>query len=230
METLPINVTDLAILAILGLSAAFAFFRGFVHELLAIGSWVGAGGVTLLGFPYAQPLAHDYIRSKLIADMVAGIVLFVIVLIVLSIVTRILSRRVPDSSLGPLDRSLGLVFGALRGAVLVSIAWLMLLWVIPRDDHPDWISQARALPLIEQGGVLLSRIMPERLGGFAEQEASGKIPGQMAAEGLQELLRPSTKGGLIENKPGYKGAERDAMQRLIEATTQQDSTAEENRQ
>ncbi len=227
MDNLPINVTDLTILVILGLSAAFAFFRGFVHELLAIGSWIGAGVVTLYGFPVAQPEARKYIGSPLIADMVAGIAVFLIVLIVLSIATRLLSRRVRDSSLGPLDRSLGLLFGALRGAVLVCIAWLMLLWVVPREDHPDWITEARGLPLVERGGDLLTRLIPRNLGGDAVRAAQIDKPGKIAADSYKELLSPNTKGSVIKEKPGYKGAERDAMQQLIEAATQDNTTAEE---
>ncbi len=227
MDKLPINVTDLTILAILGFSAAFAFFRGFVHELLAIGSWIGAGVVTLYGFPFAQPEARKYIASPLIADMAAGIVLFLIVLVVLSIATRLLSRRVRDSSLGPLDRSLGLLFGALRGAVLVCIAWLMLLWVVPRNDLPDWIAEAHALPLVEKGSDLLTRLIPDELGGDAVRAAQALKPDPLGAGSYEDLLSPRAKGSSIKVKPGYKGAERDAMRQLIEAATQDNSPAEE---
>ncbi len=227
MDNLPINVTDLTILAILGLSAAFAFFRGFVHELLAIVSWVGAGGVTLYGFPLAQPEARKYIASPLIADMAAGIVLFLVVLVVLSIATRLLSRRVRDSSLGPLDRSLGLLFGALRGAVLVCVAWLMLLWVMPRDDLPVWIAEAHALPLVEKGSDLLTRLIPDELGGDAVRAAQTLKPDPIGATNYEDLLKPRANGGTTQVKPGYKGTERDAMRQLIEAATQNNSPAEE---
>lgn len=227
MENLPINVTDLAIIAILGLSAAFAFFRGFVHELLAIGSWIGAGAVTLYGFPYVQPEAREYISSPLFADLAAGIVLFLIVLIVLSIVTRLLSRRVRNSSLGPLDRSLGLLFGTLRGAVLVSIAWGMLQYVVPREDLPEWISEAHALPLVEKGSDLLIRLVPDSLGGSEIRAAQTLKPDPLGAGSYEDLLKPNAKGGPAKEKPGYKNAERDAIQQLIKATTQNNLPVEE---
>ncbi len=227
MDSLPINPTDLGIVLILALSAAFAFFRGFVHELLAIGSWIGAGVATLYGFPYAQPEARKYIPSEIMADMTAGIAIFLVVLIVLSIVTRLLSRRVRDSALGPLDRSLGLLFGALRGAVLVCIAWLMLLWVVPREDHPGWIAEARGLPLVERGGTLIADLIPGRLGDGVARSARVDGPSGISGDQYQELLSPATKGTLDTDKPGYKGKERDAMQRLIEATTQESTSAKE---
>jgi len=227
MDALPINLTDLVIVLVLGLSAAFAFFRGFVHELMAIGSWIGAGVATLYGFPLVQPKAREFIASPLLADMAAGVAIFLAVLIVLSILTRLLSRRVRDSSLGPLDRSLGLVFGFLRGGVLVCIAWLVLLWVMPREDHPEWITEAKALPLVERGGALLAELIPEELGGRAARAVGSEGPDKIAGERYQMLLSPSAKGAQIGEKPGYKGIERDAMQQLIEAATQDDPAASE---
>ncbi len=138
-------------------SGLFAFFRGFVHELLAVISWIGAGLATLYGFPYLQPRVRELITVPLIADMTAGVAIFLIALIMLSILTRILSRRVRASALGPLDRSLGLVFGFLRGAVLVCVAWLL-----PREDHPEWITEAKLRPLVARGSVLLVGLLPER--------------------------------------------------------------------
>ena len=232
MDSLPLNPMDLAIIVILLLSAVFAFVRGFVHELLAIGSWVGAALATLYGFPHAQPLARAQIASPLLADMAAGVAIFLVVLVVLSIATRLLCSRVRDSSLGPLDRSLGLLFGVLRGGVLVCIAWLMLLWVMPREDHPDWITEARGLPLVEKGGTLIAGLIPDELGGRAARAAQVETPETIDAERYQLLLSPGTKdaGGEAtaqSDKPGYKGKERDAMQQLIEAATQDSSSAGE---
>ena len=93
----------------------------WISELLRrSGAWVGAAIATLYLFEFAQPVARTYIEVELIADIVAGVVLFVITLIVLSLISHALSRRVRDSALGPLDRSLGLVFGLARGAALVA--------------------------------------------------------------------------------------------------------------
>ena len=42
MENLPVNPTDLVVIVVILLSAIFAFVRGFVHEVLAVGAWLGA--------------------------------------------------------------------------------------------------------------------------------------------------------------------------------------------
>jgi len=218
MESLPINVTDAVIVLVIVVSGLFAFFRGLVHELLSVVSWVGAALATLYGFPYAQPEARRLITIQLIADMAAGVAIFLVVFIALAILTRLLSRRVRDSSFGPLDRSLGLVFGLARGAALVCVAWLALAWVLPREDHPAWIAEARSLPLVERGGAALASLLPEHL-RLPESEYPAAGDGDAAAT-FQGLLSPKAKADAAAGDPGYNSRMRDEMQRAIEAATQ----------
>ena len=103
----------------------------------------------------------------------------------------------------------------------------MLLWVVPREDLPDWNSEARALPLVEKGSDLLTRLIPNALGGDTLRAAQALKPDPFSAGSYEDLLKPNAQGGSIDVKPGYKGKERDAMQQLIEAATQNNSTAED---
>jgi membrane protein required for colicin V production len=152
---------DLVIIAILALSALLAFMRGFVREVLSIGAWIGAALATIYGFPILQPFARKYIEVALFADIATGVAIFVVALIILTILSHALSRNVRDSALGAVDRSLGLLFGLVRGAVLVCLAYLVMAWAIPQEDRPVWIAEARTLPLVQQGADLLLKILPE---------------------------------------------------------------------
>jgi membrane protein required for colicin V production len=154
------------------------------------------------------------------ALMVVFLGIFLIVLIVLMILIRILSHRIRNSALGPLDRSLGLVFGFLRGAVLVCVAWLIFAWLLPRQDHPEWVTEAKHRPLVERGSVLRVGLLPERLRGgpAATPGAAGSEAEQLRAirKEYQNLLNPPTKGDAPENEPGYNTRMRDEMRRAIE--------------
>ncbi len=85
---LPINVIDVGVLLILLFSAILAYARGFVHEVLSVGGWIGAIFATFYGFPYAKPFARKYISLDLAADLVAGTVIFIVTLVFLSLITR----------------------------------------------------------------------------------------------------------------------------------------------
>lgn len=216
MEGLPINIVDIAAGLVLLFSAALAFFRGMVHELLAVVSWVGAAFATLYGYSYVQPITAQYITVQLLADVTAGVVIFVVTLVVLSLATRILSRRVQESSLGPLDRSLGLIFGIARGAVIVAAAWLVMTWWLPEADRPDWIQEARSRPLMEEGSQLLLQVVPEELLERSE-EAIEDLEGSQTGFGL--LNNPLVKNGDNEPESGYTDADRGDLNRLIEEQT-----------
>ena len=165
MDTPLINLIDIAVVLVVVISGLLAFFRGLVHEVLAVISWIGAVLATLYGFSYARPYAAEMITVPLIADMVAGTGIFLVSPIVLSVLTNFVSRRIRSSSLGPLDRSLGLLFGFLRGAALIAVAWLVFTLLLPREDHPEWITDAKVRPLVERSTVLLISLLPKRLRG-----------------------------------------------------------------
>jgi membrane protein required for colicin V production len=219
MDTPPINLADVAVVLVIVISGLLAFFRGLVHEVLAVISWIGAVLATLYGFSYARPYTTELISVPLIADMAAGTSIFLVTLILLSLLTNFVSRRIRNSALGPLDRSLGLVFGFLRGAVLIAVAWLLFTLVVPREDHPKWIAEAKVRPLVERSTVLLVSILPKRLRGELGEKAGAAKTGLDELKQLQDfqnLLNPPAKGDAPAGEPGYNTRERDEMRRAIE--------------
>jgi membrane protein required for colicin V production len=219
METSPVNLTDAAIVLVILISGLLAFFRGLVHEVLAVISWIGAALATIYGFPYAQPYTAKLISVPLVADMVAGVGIFLITLILLSVMTNFISHRIRRSALGPLDRSLGLVFGFLRGTVVVAVAWLIFAWLLPREDHPKWITEAKVRPLVECGTVLLVSILPGRLRrALSEKSDAAKcgIEELQRQRDYQNWVNPPVKGDAPAGEPGYNSRERDEMRRAVE--------------
>ena len=155
---------DIAVAGVIILSGVFAFARGFVKELLSIASWLGATFAALYGLPYLRPVAQRFLPSGPIADAVAAIVIFVVALLVLSILTSSLARRVKASSLSAIDRTFGLIFGLLRGVLLVCVAYLALSWVVPPSgDQPIWLADSKTLPLLADGAQWLQQFVPGHL-------------------------------------------------------------------
>lgn len=217
MEFFGFNVIDLIVVAVILLSGIFALARGFVKEALAIISWVGAAFATFYGFPYVSPFAHRFISEPMIASAVAGAALFLVTLFVLSFVSGLIANRVRGSSVGSVDRSLGFVFGLLRGFVLVSIAYLAVGWALPPAEQPKWVRAAKTMPLMEKGaGILIS---------FAPAEMRDNAPTDPAFGGGAKPTRPAAPGKPAPGKPvspaggdGYKADERREMDRLIQGT------------
>jgi membrane protein required for colicin V production len=104
------NPVDLGVIAVVVLSAIFAFARGFVREALSIIAWVGAAAITLYGFNWAFEHIDPHVHNPLLSQVIAGVGLFVGSLIVLTIMTGYVARLVRVSALSPIDRTLGFIF------------------------------------------------------------------------------------------------------------------------
>lgn len=223
MNTLPINITDLVILLVLVLSGLLAFLRGFVAEVLSVAAWIGALFVAVYGYVYLQPYARQLITfNATAADAAAGLALFVVALIVFTVLGRVLSGTFSMAGLGALDRTLGFLFGLVRGAVLVCLAYLIILWAVPdRSDHPTWLTQARALPMVEKGADLLWSLVPPHLMDEADA-AAARARRQAEEKARRELgeriLNPTPKADAPADTTGYTDRERQEMNRAIQGT------------
>ena len=144
---------DFAVLGVIAVSALLAFMRGLVREVLGIGAWVGAGAVTLWGFNTARPQAERLVQGAAgwVIDWVTAVVLFVVSLIILLLIAHWIGAITRRSVLGGLDRTLGLLFGVLRGAVLVILAYIFVGLVKPVDQWPAVVLQARSIDLVYDG-------------------------------------------------------------------------------
>ncbi len=142
------NLVDVVVLAILALSALAGLSRGLVREVLGVAAWTGAGYAAFRYGPDLLPAAHGYISDSSFAQAATYIVTFVAALTVLSIAASILGRMARAPGLGGLDRSLGLVFGLARGALIVVAAYVVGGLVLPPDSWPLKVREARSLPFV----------------------------------------------------------------------------------
>ncbi len=155
-----INITDLGILLIIGLSVMVGILRGATREILGIAGWVGAFATVFYGFPLLRPLGRHYIHNPMMSDAAVGGLLFIISLAVFIVVSRNISLRVKGSLLSGLDRSLGLVFGFIRGLFIVCLIYLAAgLFYLPHP-LPDSVRQARFISWVAQGADTLKGIVP----------------------------------------------------------------------
>jgi membrane protein required for colicin V production len=198
------NPLDIGVLAVVVISALLAFSRGIVRELLSVAGWIAAAFATLYIFPYVQPFARKYISITLAADLGAALIIFLATLTIISIGSGWLAKQIHDTEFKPLDRSLGFVFGALRGLVLLCLAYLLLNWAYKPEEQPVWVKEARARPVLAYGARVLVSLVPEdflkgsNVGIKEMRERTGK---QLDKDGAIKGLLPK-----LPKLPGATGA------------------------
>jgi membrane protein required for colicin V production len=111
------------------------------------------------------PYAKQYIANPTVALVAAIGGIFILTLIVVSIITVKLSDAILDSRIGALDRTLGFVFGAARGLLICVIGWVFFAW-LAQGKMPEWATQARTRPLLENSGNSLVAMLPDNPEGL----------------------------------------------------------------
>ena len=168
------TIIDGIVAVIIILSAVLAYSRGFVREALSIGGWVLAAIVAYVFAPAAQPLMkeipvlRDFLESPELAMIAAFAVVFAAALIVFSVIAPLFSGAVQRSALGGIDRGLGFLFGVLRGAILVAIAFLVYERVIVSDPIP-MVDDSRTAVVFAQLSEQLNEQMPQDVPGWIAQ-------------------------------------------------------------
>jgi len=216
------NPLDLGVISVIGLSAIFAFARGFVREALSIVAWVGAGFVTLYGEATVYAMADPMVHNQLLSQLIAWIGLFIVSLIVLTVITGVISRTVRWSGLTPIDRTLGFAFGLLRGAFVLSLAYLMLDMVQP-NDRPQWLKDAKSAPYLEQGANLIRDFLPEQWRAKSAAAADDVIhtvtPAVEAEKAMRALANPTAPAPATDQQqstaPTYNPTSQRELDRLI---------------
>jgi membrane protein required for colicin V production len=115
------SVVDIFIIVTLVISLLIGLFRGFIREILSLLSWLGA---LWLGYAYATLGAsylEPYITQPPLRVVVAFAAIFIVALIGFSIISYLLYRLLSIAGVSGVDRSLGMLFGLVRGFVIVAL-------------------------------------------------------------------------------------------------------------
>ncbi len=155
---------DWVFLAVLAASLLLGAWRGLVYEVLSVISWVAA-------FIVAQWLAPDAAAMLPMAGFgeamryAAGFVLvFIAVVFTGGLLAWLTKKLVEAVGLRPIDRTLGALFGLMRGAVLL----LALVVVINMTalKRAQWWTESKGAVIATSALEGLKPVLPERFGRY----------------------------------------------------------------
>ena len=135
------NWADWAIVAIVLFSALFGLKRGLIKEALSLANWIIAVLVAVSFRGALSVILENRIPTPSIRELFSFGLLFVCSLLVGSLVNHLVGELVKVTGLGSTDRSLGALFGIVRGFVIV-MAILILIPPIISINKDLWWSQS----------------------------------------------------------------------------------------
>ncbi len=140
------NWADWVILAILVVSSLISLKRGFVKEALSMANWVLAFVIAIFFHEQLASLLEAHIATPSLRQMVAFGLLFAVTLIVGAMVNYLLSEIVRMTGLAGTDRVFGMIFGLVRGFVIVMAILIFLPGLIETVKSDPWWHDSAFIP------------------------------------------------------------------------------------
>lgn len=147
MEALGLNFADWFILIVLIASGVISFARGFTKEFLSLFLWL-VSFIAAISLEYlATPKINEFIGNEEISKIISYVVVFIIFIFVGGIVIKFISKIVKWSGASGFDRFLGVLFGLIRGSIVLFVIFLLLPSSLKTTDL---ISNSKITPIIQK--------------------------------------------------------------------------------
>ena len=151
---------DVAVIAVIALSALFGFLRGIVRSLVGLAAWV-TGFVLAIGFtPTVAAVLPAFPEAPLLPQALAFVLVFVLAIVAGALVAWPLHSVIHKAGLGFVDRGLGGLFGFARGGVLV-LAFVLVAGLSALPSRDWWQNSSFASPFEEAALSLRPWLPPQ---------------------------------------------------------------------
>ncbi|MEO1967910.1 MAG: CvpA family protein [Sphingomonadaceae bacterium] len=157
---------DFIVLGVIAVAATGGFMRGFVQEVLSLAAWIlAAFAIRYLHTPMTEWLGQ-YLGYTLSVSLLAFAMLLLIPYAAMKVIANNVGKASRSSLLGPIDRVLGFGFGALKGMLIVVIAFSLIVLgydnVWSFSGRPTWITNARSYDFVDASSRSLVKMLQER--------------------------------------------------------------------
>lgn len=238
-------------------SIMISILRGFVREVLTIFGILGGSLAAYIGGPLLSPTIggwlgvvegeeepqkfFDIIPYPMLADWLAYAAIFIIFVVIFSVISHFLASSVKNIGLGAVDRTMGMVFGLVRGVLFLGLLYLPVYYLVDDEQSLEWggLKNSRSRVYLEATSGWIVGFLPEdSMESISEAtQEIGEI--NEARKKLQELdvLTPmpedaQPQNGDLETMPeegdaenadpeGYSDNSRNDMDRLFERITEE---------
>lgn len=169
-------IVDIVVALVVLASALISFMRGFIREVLTIAGVIGGVVAAVLVGPSFAPLVRgwfgiedgkdveklfDILPMDIVADITAYGIIFIAVVIVISVVSHFVSGAAKAVGLGPVDRTLGVVFGVARALILLGLLYLPFHVLMPKERKPAFFEDSHTFYVIEKISNVMAGFLPE---------------------------------------------------------------------
>ncbi len=222
-------IIDIVVGVVVLASALISFMRGLIREVLTIAGVVGGILAAIFIGPVFAPTVRewfgteegkklfDIIPMEIVADATTYGVIFVAVVIIISVISHFVSGAAKAVGLGPVDRTLGVIFGIARALILLGLVYLPFHLLMDDKRKDDFFSDSKTHYFIEKISATMASYLPE---SEETEETIKEGAGDLFKKKLEEqdLLGGGKKESVDAPAPeeGYKDEQREKLEKLFD--------------
>lgn len=199
---------DIVVLLMIAFAAFGGLVRGFVGEVVSLAAWVVAVLAVRFFYTPVKPFAVKVTGTESGGAILAFVALFIGAFLLVRLIGGSISTGTRNSVVGPIDRILGLGFGAAKGVLGASLLLVLVNMTFdtigPGEPRPEWLAKARTAPLLKTISTAAIDFVEERR----------RVPGDAADAGAATGSPKSPEAG------GYEKSTRDKLDELLKQEQQ----------
>ncbi len=226
-------IIDIVVGAVVLISAIISFLRGFIRETLTIAGVIGGLFAAIFFGPKLSPTfkgwldvtedsvekLFDIVPMGIVADFCAYAAVFIIVVIMISVISHFTAGAIKAMGLGPIDRTLGVIFGIVRAVILLALLYLPFHLLMDEDSKAKYFSGSKTHIFIEKTSDFMVRFLPasDDVKDKVEDVTEGQIKKKLfESDLLFNKDAPKIEKPVENEETGYKKDERQELEDLIE--------------
>lgn len=226
-------IIDIIVGVVVLASALISFMRGFIREVLTIAGVIGGILAAIFVGPAFAPVVRewfgtgdgkklfDIIPMEIVADATAYGVIFIAVVIVISVVSHFTAGAAKAVGLGPVDRTLGLMFGVARALLLLGLVYLPFHLLMTQERKEEFFGASNTHYFIEKISGVMASYLPDSEEAEETIQKGKEDAGDLFKKKLQdsELLnsgkKDAEKPAPAPAEEGYQEEQREKLEQLF---------------
>ena len=225
-----LTVLDYIYIFIVLASTIWATIRGGVYETIATLSWVVAAITARFTSPYLDGLLQKWFKlpdSTVVTLVASYFIVFFIILLLVGFLNQKLRDKIQASVMNVTDHTLGVIFGIVRGVVVMGIVYWIALWYFSDTPRlPHWLADARSRPIVQMTAVKLDKwFIPGEENKLLKRDVAETLEAQKIYDNLisPRVEKTKVKTSDQKNAPlpkeneetGYKNSERSSLENQL---------------
>lgn len=220
---------DIAVVIVIALSAIAGFTRGLIRELFSIGIWIISGigawflsivvSQRLKAFLYAKWPEEKVLRLfgqeyylDIFLRIIAAIIVIVILLFLLQIIFSIFTNSFKVEILRPVDKILGMAFGAFKALLVFGGIWyiaeeqMQVVQKNPENTIQNYVVEynenSKVIPFIRIGKAFATPILNPLMTAISSGVDTLKERPENPDEATNRAITPSINQQQVPNAEG----------------------------